>query len=62
MDKESSDRENCEPEEEPSDSPSARGEEKKERAVPPVREKIGEARGNLRQRSEWFRRRSGKDE
>lgn len=61
MENERSDRENCEPEE-PSDSPSAHEEEEKGRAVPQVREKIGEARGNLRQRSEWFRHRSGKAE
>jgi hypothetical protein len=59
MERERSDKENCEPEE-PSDSPSVSKEEKKGRAVPQVREKIGEARGNLHQRSEWFQHRSDK--
>lgn len=27
--------------------------------ITPVRAKIGEARGNLQQRSDWFQRRSG---
>lgn len=30
-----------------------------QRPVTPVREKIGEERGNLRRRSDWFRKRSG---
>jgi hypothetical protein len=33
-----------------------------EESVTPVREKIGEPRGNLRGRSDWFRRRSGDSE
>jgi len=48
----------CEPEETSGAAPVVETEEQ-QRPVAPVREKIGEARGNLRQRSDWFRKRSG---
>jgi len=51
-------REGCEPEQ-PSGPASAAEPEDLERPVAPVREKIGEAPGNLRQLSDWFRKRSG---
>ncbi len=44
---------------ETSETPPASETQEQERPVAPVRQKIGEARGNLRQRSDWFRKRSG---
>jgi hypothetical protein len=51
-------RNGCELEETSGPAPATETEEQ-QRPVAPVREKIGEARGNLRQRSDWFRKRSG---
>ncbi len=48
----------CESEESSGPAPVAETEEQ-QRPVSPVREKIGEGPGNLRQRSDWFRKRSG---
>jgi hypothetical protein len=45
--------------EEPSGPAPASEAEEHQRPVAPVRQKIGEAAGNLRQRSDWFRKRTG---
>jgi hypothetical protein len=52
----------CEPEKSSDSQPSPEPQEPSRGAVTPVREKIGEERGNLRRRSEWFRQRSGDPE
>lgn len=51
-------RNGCESEETSKPPPAVETEVQK-RPVAPVREKIGEERGNLRQRSDWFRKRFG---
>lgn len=53
----------CTAAEEEEPSPASAGEEDRDtaahRRLPSVRPPIGETRGNLRQRQEWFRKRSG---
>jgi hypothetical protein len=57
--KDSKDRTGCEMEETPESRPVSETQEQPQRPVTPVREKIGEGHGNLRGRSDWFRKRSG---